>query len=119
VTAALELATPAQPVDGWRLFGHASIDTRPPARCSLRIRADGTWSADLATFTLADTVDLYLTTDAGGQFCGPAFVERSRADTEPFSATTTLTGVGPLLVVAPSHRPTLPAEEILEAEVVG
>lgn len=118
MTTALERTEHARAVDGWRIYGRAAIDNRPPARCSLFIGADGKWSADLSTFTFADTVDLFFVADAGGHFCGPAFVERSRAD--PFSATTTLTGVGPLLVVDPSDvKPELPGdEEIVDGEVV-
>lgn len=118
MTAALELAHTAPKVDGWRIHGRARIDNRPPALCSLLIRADGTWSAELANFTLADTVDLYFDSDAGGQFCGPTFVEHSRADTWPLATQTTLTGIGPLLVVAPGDQPELTDEEILDAEVV-
>lgn len=120
MNAALEPAPPGPTVDGWRVYGRAAIDNRPPARCSLFIGADGGWHANLSTFTFADTVDLFFIADAGGHFCGPAFVERSRADTDPFSATTVLTGRGPLLVVAPDQaRELVPAEEILNGEVVG
>lgn len=119
MTSALELVTPAPTADDWRLYGRGTIDDRQPVRCSLSIAADGTWRADLSTFTLADTADLFFISDAGGHFCGPVFVERSRADTVPFNASTTLTGTGPLLVVAPEQvRPELLGEEILDGEVV-
>lgn len=117
MTAALELATK---VDGWRLTGRARIDNRPPVPCTLLIRADGTWSAGIAQFTFADTVDLLFESDAGGQFCGPAYVDGSRVDTHPFGMRTGLTGTGPLLVVAPDQAGLLELgdAEILDAEVV-
>jgi len=102
---------------GWRITGRAQIDERPPVSCALTICADGTWSATLATFTIAGQVDLFLVSDEGGHFCGPASVERSRADSYPFAMQTDLAGVGPLLVVAPeSALPDL--DEMLDAEVV-
>lgn len=104
----------------WRLAGHGTIDDRPPVRCTLIVRDDGNWVAELATFTFADTADLLFTSDEGGQFCGPVQVGRSRVDTYPANMRTELTGRGPLLVVsAGAAGLELPAEEeILEAEVV-
>lgn len=117
MTTALERADVV--TDGWRLYGRATIDDRRPVRCSLVVAADGTWRADLATFTFADTVDLFFIADAGGHFCGPAFVEHSRADSAPLQASTALTGTGPLLVVAPEQvRPELAGEAILDGEVL-
>lgn len=117
MTAAIEAATK---VDTWRLRGRGAIDDRPPAPCVLRINADGTWSAEIATFTFAGDVDLLVETEAGGHFCGPAFVERSRADSDPLTMRTVLTGTGPLLMVAPGHAGSavLPTQEILDAEEV-
>lgn len=121
MTTALEVAPHAPSTgDGWRVHGHARIDERLGAPCVLVVRADGTWSAEVATFTLAGTVDLFLVSTEGGHFCGPADVERSRADSHPFAMRTVLRGSGPLLVVAPGTvQPELPsAEVILDAEVV-
>jgi hypothetical protein len=106
-------------MSSWRLAGKAAIDKRPPVRCDLVLRADGTWAAEIATFTLANQVDLYFTAAAGGEFCGPAFVGYSRADSAPFAMRTELIGMGPLLVVDPSTMPAvLPAADMLDAEVV-
>lgn len=91
--------------DGWTLYGRAAIDHRGPASCTLTLHVDGTWSADLATFTLAGTCDLLFTSAAGGRFCGPAHVASSRADTEPLRAVTRLAGAGPLLVMSAGADP--------------
>lgn len=117
MTAALEVATK---VDGWRINGLARIDDRPATPCTLLIRADGTWSAGIAQFTFADTVDLLFESDAGGHFCGPAFVDGSRVDTDPLGMRTALTGTGSLLVVAPNQTGSLELTdaEILDVEVV-
>jgi len=85
----------------WTIYGRAAIDGRGPVGCVLTIRTDGVWSAEVSTFTLADTVDLLFASDSGGRFCGPAFVARSRVDSDPLRAVTELTCTGPLLVIAP------------------
>ena len=104
----------------WWIYGTAAIDGRPPVGARLQINTDGTWSARVDTFTLADTVDLMFRSAAGGDFCGPAFVEKSEAHTAPLRGSTALTGVGPLLVVDPTTViPELPAAADLEGEVVG
>lgn len=102
----------------WTLYGRAAVDQRPPSGCALTIRADGSWVAEVATFTLAGNVDLLFTSDAGGRFCGPAFVERSRADTEPtLRGQTGLTAAGPLLVIGPGmEEDALDIEEPREIE---
>lgn len=88
------------PPAAWQVHGTATIDDRAPVRSRLTIYTDGSWGADVATFTLADTVPYTLTTDEGGQFMGDALVERSRAaDTGAMG--TELAGVAPLLIVAP------------------
>lgn len=111
----MEIA-PRQTSEGWRIRGFAQIDDRPATACVLTIRPDGTWSALVGTFTFASQVDLLVTSADGGQFCGPAFVERSRADTGG-GLGTELQGVGPLLVVA--HRnPELGNVEMVDGEVV-
>lgn len=102
----------------WCVNGQAKIDERRPVPCVLVVRSDGTWSAEVATFTLAGNVDLFLISDSGGHFCGPAEVARSRADTDPLRAFTELVGSGPLLVVAPQTAPELP-EAYVEGEVVS
>lgn len=107
--------------EGWQVIGRAQIDERPPVAASLTICADGYWSAEVATFTLAGQVDLMFFADAGGHFCGPAFVERSKATTDhgPLQMGTLLTGNGPLLVVNPADAlPELPSAEMVEGEVV-
>lgn len=117
-----EPAVPAdyEPTRGWRIPGLGTIDERPPVSCTLTINPDGTWAAEIATFTLAGQVDLMLQTREGGQFCGPAFVGHSRADSGPFAMRTELVGNGPLLVVDPrTALGELPAAaEFVEAEVV-
>lgn len=104
---------------GWWLNGTAKIDYRDAVSAALVIRSDGTWAAEVAIFTLAGEVELYFDSDAGGQFCGPAFVGRSRAGTYPFRMVTELIGTGPLLVVAPHQvQVALPDAEMMEGEVV-
>ena len=113
-----DLALRGSRAEGWAIRGQAQIDERPAAPCVLIIRLDGTWSAEVATFTLAGEVDLLFVSSEGGQFCGPAAVMRSRADSG-LAMQTELLGVGPLLVVAPSMgQPELEDEEMLEGEVV-
>lgn len=57
MTAAVALTTASRSDgDGRRVRGRASIDSRPPVPCTLAIQGDGTWSAELATFTLAGEV---------------------------------------------------------------
>lgn len=109
----------APPETGWRLRGTARIDSRKPVPAVLTIRADGSWFAQVANFTFAGQVDLYFDADAGGHFCGPAFVGSSRADSAPFAMCTDLIGSGPLLVVKPDQIPlALPDAEMVDAEVV-
>jgi hypothetical protein len=85
----------------WQITGSARIDNRPPKPCTLTIGSDGHWSAVVQQFTLAGAVDLYFKADlGGGEFCGPAAVMRSRADSYPFAMGTELEGAGPLLIVA-------------------
>ena len=102
---------------GWALRGQATIDGRPPSPAALRVNPDGTWTAEVYTFTFAGELDLFFVSEQGGHFCGPTFVERSRADSHPIRAITELRGTGPLLVVAPA-RAELPADEVIDAEVV-
>jgi hypothetical protein len=107
--------------EGWYLTGRAQIDDRPPVRADLRILPSGTWTARVATFTLAGQVDLMFVADGGGHFCGPAFVLISRANTDAgLKMGTELVGVGPLLVVDPaSVLPELPPPDgMVDGEVV-
>jgi hypothetical protein len=104
---------------GWTIRGRAQIDERPPTSCALTIRGDGSWSARVATFTLAAEVDLFLISDEGGHFYGPASVASSRADSGyGLAMSTALDGIGPLLVVAPERVPELSDAEMVDAEVV-
>lgn len=114
-----EVAIPGAEVDGWRIAGLATIGDRPPARAVLVIRANGQWAADVAQFTFAGDLDLFFQSEAGGHFCGPATVARSRADSQPFATSTHLIGTGPLLVVAPSEVPELPDGTMVDGEVVS
>lgn len=85
----------------WQITGSARIDNRPSRPCTLTIRGDGHWSAVVQQFTLAGAVDVYFKAAlGGGEFCGPAAVMRSRADSYPFAVGTELEGAGPLLIVA-------------------
>jgi hypothetical protein len=107
------------PVAEWRINGRATIDYRPAASCILTVRSNGTWSADLALFTLAGAAELFFVADDGGHFCGPASVARSRADSDPFAMHTRLDGAGPLLVVDPSSvLPEIEDDPMLDGEVV-
>lgn len=107
-------------VAAWRLTGQAELPHRPEAAARLTIRADGTWSAEVAQFTLLGELDLLFVADDGGHFCGPAFVERSAADdAHGVRMGTWLTGTGPLLVVNPGEAlPELPGEAMVDGEVV-
>jgi len=99
----------------WRLSGRTALPHRPPAPAWLTIRADGSWSAEVAQFTLLGELDLLFIADDGGHFCGPAFVERSAAnDAHGVRMGTWLTGTGPLLVVKPSDD----LHELLDAAMV-
>ena len=114
-----EVALRPEAESGWRLAGRARIDDRPSAGAYLTIRADGTWFARVSTFTLGDVIDLYFEASGGGHFCGPAFVGRSHADSDPLTMQTELLGHGPLLVVDPrTAAAELPGEEVVDAEVV-
>lgn len=113
------LAVPSATTTWW-LRGWAQIDERPPSPCTLGIASDGTWTAEVATFTLAGELDLLFTSSEGGQFCGPATVARSRADSYPLAMVTDLVGAGPLLVVAVDQQHLeLPAGDMVDGEVVG
>jgi hypothetical protein len=104
---------------GWTVRGRARIDDRPPVSCELTIRADGTWSAQVATFTFAGEVDLFLVSTDGGHFCGPAAVASSRADSGAgLSMRTALDGIGPLMVATPQKAPELPDAEMVDGEVI-
>jgi hypothetical protein len=105
-------------VSGWVVFGKASIDERQPADCTLTIHPNGSWCADLSTFTLAGDADLMFTSVQGGQFCGPATVLRSRADSDPLRAVTELLGTGPLLVAVPGDAELGSGTDVLDGEVV-
>lgn len=114
------LAIPEEPkANAWRIYGRATIDDRPAVSCTLTVNPDGTWAAEIATFTLAGQVDLMMEAREGGHFCGPAFVGYSRADSAPFKMRTELIGCGPLLVVDPSTvQGALPDAKMVDAEVV-
>ncbi len=107
-------------ISGWVVLGKASIDERPPADCTLTINPNGSWCAELSTFTLAGDVDLIFTSVQGGQFCGPATVLRSRADSDPLRAVTELLGTGPLLIAVPgdAELEAGPGGDVLNGEVV-
>lgn len=120
MTAAVELRT-ATAIDSWRIPGRGSMDDGLATAGVLWIRADGTWGAEVSMFTLGNQVDLLFESNQGGHFCGPAFVERSRVDSNVFAMRTVLTGVGPLLIVAPGRTgdlAELAAQEVIEAEEV-
>lgn len=117
MTTAVERRTAAG-VDSWWVGGQALIDDRPATAADLWIGADGTWRAEVATFTLANQVEVYFESTRGGHFYGPAFVERSRADSDPLTMRTALIGVGPLLVVAPDQVAELPADEVIDVQEV-
>lgn len=125
VVAMNEVAIPEPgptPTSAWHLRGRGRIDDRPAMHCTLTIRSDGSWSAEIAQFTLANDVDLFFeAVDGGGHFCGPAFVKVSRADTHSgLRMGTVLTGTGPLLVVKPGdgERLALESEAMVDGEVV-
>lgn len=104
---------------GWRVAGRGRIDDRAPVPCTLVINPDGSWAARIAVFTFAGQVDIFFVADAGGHFCGPAFVNRSGADSAPFNMYTELIGAGPLLIAHPADASAaLPDAETVDAEVV-
>lgn len=106
-------------IAGWAVYGTAAIDQRPPVGCILTVQSNGSWCAELSTFTLAGDVDLMFVSDAGGHFCGPATVARSRADSEPLRATTELIGAGPLLIAVPGDAELEGVDvDVLDGEVV-
>lgn len=105
--------------DVWNIRGRATIDKRQPVQCFLSISATGAWSAELDTFTLAGDVDLMFTSNEGGDFCGPATVARSRADSEPLRAFTELIGTGPLLIAVPGDAELEGVDaDVVDGEVV-
>lgn len=106
--------------DVWSLRGRATIDKRSPVRCFLVISATGAWSAEVDTFTLAADVDLLFFADQGGEFCGPATVARSRADSDPIRACTELVGTGPMLIAesGDAELEAGPNADVFDGEVV-